>query len=71
MHKSPATRVGLLALASSLFLIGFASNSTAADYFAVADVPCEMPPPVHCPDANCPGEITSNLGNAIISRLWI
>lgn len=31
----------------------------------LAGVVCENPPPLHCPDANCPGELVINQGNAV------
>lgn len=31
----------------------------------IAGVQCESPPPLHCPDTNCPAELIANLGNAV------
>lgn len=31
----------------------------------LAGVVCENPPPLHCADANCPGELVINQGNAV------
>jgi hypothetical protein len=30
----------------------------------LAGVPCEIPPPLHCPEASCPGATITNPGNA-------
>jgi len=30
----------------------------------LAGVACQSPPPLHCPDENCPGELIANQGNA-------
>jgi len=40
------------------------SYGTLAATGPIAGAACESPPPLHCPDANCPGDLIANLGNA-------
>ncbi|MEX2132224.1 MAG: alpha/beta hydrolase [Pseudohongiellaceae bacterium] len=68
MNKIKLLQGGLLTVTFTFLLTIISSDISAAEYFAVPEVPCVSPPPVHCPEANCPGEITSNLGNAIESE---
>ena len=48
---------GLLALASC-------QTPPPAQPITLLDVPCTTPPPLHCPDADCPGDLIGNTGNA-------
>src|SRR5262245_27284009 len=50
--------VGLTALAA----MAGAGSVRAADLMGVA---CSSPPPLHCPDSACPGELIGNQGNAV------
>jgi len=34
----------------------------------VAGVTCTSPPPLHCPEANCPRELIANPGNAVLPK---
>lgn len=67
MNKIKLLQGGLLTAAFTLLFIVIISTSpveiSAAEFVAVPEVPCISPPPVHCPEANCPGDITSNLDN--------
>jgi hypothetical protein len=31
----------------------------------IAGVSCQSPPPLHCPDENCPADLIANMGNAV------
>lgn len=53
-----ASLIGAVALAG-------ASASVAQQTDPLLGVACQTPPVAHCPEAGCPGEIISNLGNAI------
>ncbi len=49
--------VGIIAAASG--------RATMAPPVQIAGVTCETPPPLHCPDANCPGTMVTEQGNAV------
>src|SRR5690606_22147567 len=49
-------------------LAGLLSACTSAPPQRIAGVQCESPPPLHCPDANCPAELIANLGNAVDAK---
>lgn len=34
----------------------------------IAGVSCQSPPPLHCPDENCPPDLIANLGNAVDAK---
>jgi pimeloyl-ACP methyl ester carboxylesterase len=58
--KIPYTLLGLIA--------GFAAALTAyskSSPLELAGVACETPPPMHCPDANCPGPLVVEQGSAV------
>lgn len=40
------------------------ASSASAQGLRLAGTPCGTPPPLHCPEANCPREIMSNTGPA-------
>jgi poly(3-hydroxybutyrate) depolymerase len=50
----------LIPIAIVATLAGCASSAPKQ----LAGVSCQSPPPLHCPDANCPGDLIANLGNA-------
>lgn len=41
------------------------SASAVAAPKELAGVSCQSPPPLHCPDANCPADLIANQGNAV------
>jgi hypothetical protein len=44
-------------------------SATAAGQAAqIAGVPCVSPPPLHCPDADCPPELIADRGNAVLPK---
>lgn len=47
--------------AAALALGGCATTDAPKQVLGVA---CETPPPLHCPEADCPAELFANLGNA-------
>jgi pimeloyl-ACP methyl ester carboxylesterase len=53
-------------LAAGAGLVALASCQTPppAQPVTLLDVPCASPPPLHCPDADCPGELIGNTGTA-------
>src|SRR5882724_11902851 len=42
----------------------FWGNCAFAAQKQIAGATCESPPPLHCPDADCPADLIANLGNA-------
>ena len=54
-----AYQVILLAAAATL------SACASAPPKQLAGVACQSPPPLHCPDENCPADLIANMGNAI------
>jgi pimeloyl-ACP methyl ester carboxylesterase len=40
------------------------SNCATVPPKQLAGVSCQSPPPLHCPDENCPADLIANLGNA-------
>ena len=51
----------IVAVAVAVWFAGCATTDAPKEILGVA---CEAPPPLHCPDANCPGQLIGNLGNA-------
>jgi len=51
----------IAAVAATMTMAACATTDAPKEILGVA---CEAPPPLHCPDANCPGQLISNLGNA-------
>ncbi|HTE39982.1 MAG TPA: alpha/beta hydrolase [Steroidobacteraceae bacterium] len=47
-----------------LALVATIAGCAASAPKQLAGVSCQSPPPLHCPDANCPGDLIANLGNA-------
>ena len=52
-------RIGLLALAAAI--LGYARKPA----LELGGVACQTPPPLHCPDANCPGPTVIDQGTAV------
>jgi len=48
-----------------LLLLTLLNSYAVAAPKQLAGVSCESPPPLHCPDANCPAELIANQGNAV------
>ncbi len=42
--------------------------SVDAQHTQIAGVTCASPPPLHCPEANCPRELIAHPGNAILPQ---
>ena len=56
-------RLGLaLTLASALIPVVAVAKTTPIE---LAGVACQTPPPLHCPDANCPGTMVVEQGSAL------
>ena len=56
---SRASVISFFALAMSSSIAAAATTPT------MLGVNCESPPPLHCPEANCPGDLIANMGNAV------
>ncbi len=54
--------ISLLALAAIAAVPQYAKDATPT---TLAGVSCQMPPPLHCPDANCPGPLVIEQGTAV------
>jgi poly(3-hydroxybutyrate) depolymerase len=53
-------------LCVALALLGYSALATAQDKpFQFAGAPCVTPPPLHCPDKDCPGDRVINQGNVV------
>jgi pimeloyl-ACP methyl ester carboxylesterase len=50
-----------------LGVLGSCAASAAATK-QIAGVACESPPPLHCPDENCPADLIANFGNALDAK---
>jgi hypothetical protein len=44
------------------------STAAQAQPVHIGNVPCVSPPPLHCPDADCPNEVVAHRGNAFLPR---
>jgi hypothetical protein len=53
-------------LAAIIFIAAAAPAS--AQPFRFAGTPCEKPPVMHCPDANCPGDVVTSGGSVVESK---
>jgi hypothetical protein len=63
MPKQRSTLIGfLIALCALLTFPGYAKKAPPLE---LAGVSCEIPPPLHCPDANCPGPMVIEQGTAV------
>jgi hypothetical protein len=49
-------------------LAALAGARVDAQLTHIAGVPCASPPPLHCPEANCPRELIANEGNAVLPK---
>lgn len=52
----------LLSMLALVAAVGYAKKGLPVQ---LAGVSCETPPPLHCPDANCPGPLVIEQGNAV------
>ena len=52
----------LVALSLAAAIAAHAKSSTPLE---LAGVACQTPPPMHCPDANCPGSLVIEQGSAV------
>lgn len=50
------------------FVLVALTGCTSAPPKQLADVQCHSPPPLHCPDENCPAELIANQGNAVDAK---
>jgi hypothetical protein len=55
-------RIRFLAIAGVLAAIPVFAKKAPLE---LAGVSCQSPPPLHCPDANCPGQLVIDQGNAV------
>jgi hypothetical protein len=63
MPRQTATLIGYLITLSALVAIpGYARKAPPVQ---VGGVSCEIPAPLHCPDANCPGPLVVEQGTAV------
>ncbi|HYL35137.1 MAG TPA: alpha/beta hydrolase [Bryobacteraceae bacterium] len=53
---------GILALGLAIATAGYAKKASNIE---LAGVSCQIPPPLHCPAANCPAPLVTNEGTAI------
>src|SRR5215510_4650291 len=51
-----------------LMALGAAGSAVAAEPLRFAGTTCEKPPVLHCPDANCTGEVVTNGGPVVESK---
>ena len=58
----PSKIVFTLIMMSAVGLTAYAKESTALELDRVA---CQTPPPLHCPDKDCPGKMVTEEGSAI------
>src|SRR5579864_9055695 len=59
----PSKKLGLWALAGTI--AAFPAHAGAPSYLELGGVTCVTPPPLHCGDANCPGPLVIEQGNAV------
>jgi len=63
MLRHTATLIGYLVILSAMLAIpGYARKAPPVQ---LAGVNCEIPPPLHCPDADCPGPLVIEQGSAV------
>jgi pimeloyl-ACP methyl ester carboxylesterase len=62
LHQRSMLIVFLIVLSALLSIPGFAKKAPSLE---LAGVSCEIPPPLHCPDANCPGPMVIEQGAAV------
>jgi hypothetical protein len=55
----------LAALVVAGAIVAIPGYAKKAPPIELAGVSCETPPPLHCPDASCPGEVVINQGTAV------
>ena len=60
--KHPYHLIGWLALAASTAAFPYAKEVSPA---SLGGVTCQIPPALHCPDANCPGPLVIEQGSAV------
>jgi hypothetical protein len=60
--RSPRPITCLFLAASMAAVTAYAAKPAAIE---LAGVSCETPPPLHCPDANCPGPLVIEQGTAV------
>ncbi len=65
LFPSLRRRIGLLAIAGALAATAAFAKKAPLELGGVA---CETPAAMHCPDTNCPGNITSQTGAAVESK---
>ena len=53
---------------TSIATFAILSGCASAPPKQVAGVACQSPPPLHCPDENCPADLIANLGNAVDAK---
>ena len=61
--NQPRSLLWLVALSGIVAPIG--SRAAAAPPLQIAGVTCETPPPLHCPDNDCPGAMVTEQGTAV------
>jgi hypothetical protein len=61
--NQPHVLLWLLALSGVVASSG--SGTAAAPPLQIAGVTCETPPPLHCPDSDCPGAMVTEQGTAV------
>jgi len=58
------TTIRLLAGVTAAAFAAACQTPSPAPPLALLGVPCAIPPPLHCPDTACPGDLTSRPGNS-------
>src|SRR3984957_12038374 len=64
MNTVRLPRIVTTCLCALLVPVAFAKKPA----LELGGVVCETPPPLHCPDANCPGTTTSQTGSAVEAK---
>lgn len=63
LHRKHHAMVLLVGVMASVL-----STTTYAQPVQIGNVPCVLPPPLHCPDADCPNEVLAHRGTAFLPK---
>ena len=55
----------LISLTAMLAIAAIPQYAREISPASLAGVTCQIPPPLHCPDANCPGPLVIEQGTAV------
>jgi poly(3-hydroxybutyrate) depolymerase len=75
MEHTSRVLVTFAAIAASVLTVRVAAQTAPATQSApasqsvrIAGAPCDTPPALHCPDANCPGGLVTNGGSVVEAK---